>query len=107
MTMKSISCESVTDIPPESHWAILDFSSISIPGDERSRTNPGHGYPAHSKTTICYTAYLSKESWEAEIQKRMTADRRFQRDDWKAIVVQVPVIRTKVSVEIGDSRGPL
>lgn len=29
-------------------YAALVKSSYTVPGDERSRTNPGHGYPEHS-----------------------------------------------------------
>jgi len=40
------------DIPEVPHYAILLFSSESVyfPGDERSRTCPGHGYPEHTET---------------------------------------------------------
>lgn len=27
-------------------WIIITTDSVYIPGDERSRTHPGHGYPA-------------------------------------------------------------
>jgi len=35
------------------HYAVLIYrtESFHVPGDERSRTHPGHGYPAHTKTT--------------------------------------------------------
>lgn len=29
-------------------YAAIINSSYTIPGDERSRTNPGHGYPEHT-----------------------------------------------------------
>lgn len=30
----------------QSHgWAILRNKNIYVPGDERSKTHPGHGYP--------------------------------------------------------------
>jgi hypothetical protein len=42
--MKSkIYVHSKENIPKGSHWAIIEFGSITILGDERSRTNPGHG----------------------------------------------------------------
>jgi len=43
---------SVDKLPQGEHWAILEDSSIHIPGDERSRTNPGHGYPASTEHII-------------------------------------------------------
>ena len=30
-------------------YLLIEKESIYIPGDERSRTNPGHGYPAHTQ----------------------------------------------------------
>lgn len=50
MTVKYI--HAFSDIPKQEHYAIIQFGSIYIPGDERSRTNPGHGYPASYETTI-------------------------------------------------------
>lgn len=31
-------------------YLLIDSTSVLIPGDERSRTNPGHGYPEHTVT---------------------------------------------------------
>lgn len=28
-------------------YIVIEKSSYYVPGDERSRTNPGHGYPEH------------------------------------------------------------
>lgn len=49
--------------PTAIHWVIMQFTSISIPGDERSRTNPGHGYPAHTESSVSYEAYFSEEKF--------------------------------------------
>jgi hypothetical protein len=54
-------------IPKGEHWAIIETSSITIPGDERSRTNPGHGYPEHSVEQIEYRAFKTKEEFEARL----------------------------------------
>jgi hypothetical protein len=43
-----------SDIPSVEHWAIITGSSILIPGDERSRTNPGHGYPESTNGVALY-----------------------------------------------------
>lgn len=56
------------DIPSTPHYAIIEFRNIYIPGDERSQTNPGHGYPAHTETTSEYIVFKDKESWEAYIK---------------------------------------
>lgn len=38
------------DIPSGTHFAVIIYGkrSVWVPGDERSRTNPGHGYPEHT-----------------------------------------------------------
>lgn len=40
------------DVPNEPHFAVIIYGTRSIhhEGDERSRTCPGHGYPAHTET---------------------------------------------------------
>jgi hypothetical protein len=39
-------------------WLIITKQRVYIPGDERSRSNPGHGYPAS------YESYDSVEKFE-------------------------------------------
>lgn len=41
------------DMPATAHYVIFVFQTDNryVGGDERSRTNPGHGYPAHTVTT--------------------------------------------------------
>ncbi len=56
-----------SDLPETDHYAIITFSTRHVPGDERSRTNPGHGYPAHSVGESSYLAYGDKEAWKADI----------------------------------------
>jgi hypothetical protein len=58
------------DAPTEPHWAIFKFSSVRIPGDERSRTHPGHGYPEHTERYVEYEAYLTKEKWVKAIEEQ-------------------------------------
>lgn len=62
-----------SDIPEGHHYAIIIFksSTVHIPGDERSRTNPGHGYPASTETysTNEYSFTHNRDEWVKEIQK--------------------------------------
>ena len=85
-----------SEIPEGPHWAIVTFGSIHIPGDERSRTNPGHGYPASTQTSLSYTVYTSEEEWKAEIES--LAARRDKK--FVALVAKRPVIRTHIVVEM-------
>jgi hypothetical protein len=50
-----------SDIPNAEHYAVFKGSSIYVPGDERSRTNPGHGYPGGNEDVISYEIFLTKE----------------------------------------------
>lgn len=63
------------DIPAGEHWAIITSSSFIIPGDERSRTNPGHGYSESTEDTITYEAYLDEEEFKSALVKRMALTR--------------------------------
>jgi len=62
---------SKNDIPDYSHYVIVDFETIHIPGDERSRAQPGHGYPATTDTVCRYIVFDTKEEWVSAIQQRM------------------------------------
>lgn len=61
--MKSI--EKAADFPPANEivYAVLTFGTIYIPGDERSRTNPGHGYPAESRTILDTTVFDNEQEF--------------------------------------------
>jgi hypothetical protein len=61
------------DIPQGEHWAILDDNSLRIPGDERSRSAPGHGYPESTEHYVGYTAYTDREEFEEDL-RRLTCD---------------------------------
>lgn len=59
------------EVPESHHYAIILYSTnnVYIPGDERSRTNPGHGYPerTESYTTTQYTYTHNREEYVTEI----------------------------------------
>jgi hypothetical protein len=61
------------DVPTGHHFAILVYttSSTYVPGDERSRTNPGHGYPGGYETHNSFEHYVThdKPQWESLIKE--------------------------------------
>lgn len=63
-------CDKADDIPKTEHFAILEFSSINIPGDERSRTHPGHGYPATTENVVKYLCFTDQAEWERVVRSR-------------------------------------
>lgn len=78
-------------------YLIVTFSSEYVPGDERSRTNPGHGYPAYYQQTSSVLKCETREVWEAEILKRTQGGR----SDWVALEALRPTVEMKVSVKVG------
>ena len=58
------------EAPKVEHWAIFEFGKIHIPGDERSRTNPGHGYPAEDRPHVTYKAFLNEADWEKAVEEQ-------------------------------------
>lgn len=87
---------SFSDIPNTPHWAIISTTSVSIPGDERSRTNPGHGYPASTESFITYHVFTSKAEWENEVAKLTL---RKYGPAFKAVKVEVASVEVNIRVD--------
>jgi hypothetical protein len=84
------------DVPKEHHWIILKFSSVQIPGDERSRTHPGHGYPGYTAHHVIYEAYTNRAEWVAAI--RILEEQR--RQDYYAGEVKPAKVTVDTNVSI-------
>jgi hypothetical protein len=88
------------DVPTDEHYAILEFSSIHIPGDQRSIDAPGHGYPERIEQVVKYIVFETRAEWEKEIGRRMASP--FQCDRFVPLFVRPAIvhmhIETKVSV---------
>lgn len=89
------------DIPEQEHFVILEFSSIHVPGDERSRTNPGHGYPEHSEPKVDYIVFPDRDAWVAEIRRR-TASRFNDNRSWTPIIARRATVTVDVSVGVSS-----
>lgn len=87
---------SPADIPDKKHWAALVFGTIHIPGDERSRSHPGHGYPASTETKIDYIAFDDKEEAEKWVSQREGA--KYSYDPYKLIEVESRSVQTSVKI---------
>jgi hypothetical protein len=91
---------SLDDLPvvgKDDCYAILVFGSIYIPGDERSRTNPGHGYPGGSEPKTDFVVFASREAWEHEIRRKMQ-NKYGEPREWVPIVFRRATITTNVTV---------
>lgn len=87
----------LSDIPTGKHYVILRFSSIYIPGDERSRTNPGHGYPAFTEPVTNYYLYTNEAEWKAEITR---LESNYTKESYTALISEKVNVKTTVSVSI-------
>ncbi len=83
------------------HFAALVFSSIHIPGDERSQTHPGHGYPAENKAVVEYIAFDSRDEMERWVSKQEDRASYYSRKDYQVIEVKPLTVEVKASVSIG------
>lgn len=94
--MSSYTANSVSSFPKGKHYAIITFGTIHIPGDERSRTHPGHGYPESYETTTSYRIYLDFSEFEKEVD-RLTR----KNESFVPLIVEVPEVSTTVKVKVG------
>jgi hypothetical protein len=100
--------EAPDQVPNDRHFAILVFksSTVHVPGDERSRTAPGHGYPAHDVThqSYEYWAVGDRESLKDAIGFLEECKReRWKEADPYAVVEVRPVrVETKIELKIGS-----
>jgi hypothetical protein len=97
--------KSPKDVPNGKHFAILIFteSTVHVPGDERSRTCPGHGYPAHDETTESYEYWYVKDENNLKTAIQMLEDEKkspYSSFRAKYQVVEVKPVNVKCTVEI-------
>ncbi len=57
----------ISDVPKGEHWVILENTSYFIPGDERSRTSPGHGYPESTEHAMNYYVFDNEDEFKKEL----------------------------------------
>lgn len=83
------------DLLKEHRWAIITFDTHYTPGDERSRTNPGHGYPESHDPYVILRAFTDQDAWENEISRLTKARKTF-----KAFTMQHASVSTTVNVQV-------
>ena len=82
-------------MPDTSHWAIITTTNTYIPGDERSRTNPGHGYPEHYVESINYESFTDYDKFLARVTQMST-----RKETFKAILANPIEVKTTVTVSV-------
>lgn len=88
------------EIPTKPHFAAIVSGSITIPGDERSRTCPGHGYPESTQSTRDYIAFESEVEMNEWVAKRQ--EREWERHNFRVLFVSPCEI--SVSTKVAVSR---
>lgn len=91
---------SATSVPKGPHFMILVFKREGQyrPGDERSRTHPGHGYPEgvdYIDTTDVY-CFTNKASLLKELE-RLYDEKRDRQD---IVILQVTPLQPSVKLDI-------
>lgn len=92
----------VSELPSDAFYAILYPESTTIPGDERSRTNPGHGYPEHSVDYWRMEVFSTREEWLAEIERLSKAKGVYSYTEFRAVRITPAKITTSVNVVVDD-----
>lgn len=90
----------VTDVPDTEHWVIIKTDGVHIPGDERSRTNPGHGYPERIQKYLSYWVYFTEEKL-LEAIKELEEPRFGNRETYKVLRVTPVKVKTELKISVG------
>lgn len=78
-------------------YAALVSKSITIPGDERSRLHPGHGYPEHTEEYLELVTFENKEAMEVWVKRSTTG---YSKPTFKLIKYEELNYETTVSVKV-------
>ena len=87
------------ELPSSEAFIILTENSVTIPGDERSRTNPGHGYPEHTEDNFSVEVYNNKEDLIKEVLQRQSSVYR-NRNNYRVFVAKPVYITQSVKIDI-------
>ncbi len=93
MPYADVYVKTLKDVPAADHYAIFRQDSHYTPGDERSRTNPGHGYPASTDYFLSYEAYLTSDSFLAAINAA-------HKDVDKIRIAKISPLKIKVETKV-------
>jgi hypothetical protein len=95
--------EKPSDVPPGKSYIIQfhDTRTVHHEGDERSRTNPGHGYPAYSESFQEVTQFVTLDETEWKNAIEILSLPVSSKYVFVAFVAHRPEIKTSVHVSIG------
>ncbi len=96
-----VKVSSPQDITQKHHFLLLIFKTEThhVEGDERSRTNPGHGYPAHDDIINTTETYVFEDQADLEAKLIKLYDEKRDRKD--IVVINIAcVFEVKPSTKI-------
>lgn len=78
-------------------YAVIFKSQTTIPGDERSRTNPGHGYPEH---TVEHNEFLEFPN-EGELRDWIMQEERraFYKREYRVLLCTPIAVETEIQLK--------
>lgn len=85
--------KSLRDFPEARCYVIATPASMYIPGDERSRTAPGHGYPASTFSYLDFQVFDKKDEWEAAVAQIAGTQKSY-----RAFVLDPATVTTTITV---------
>jgi hypothetical protein len=83
-------------------FIVVTEGSVHIPGDKRSETNPGHGYPAHTRTYLEARYFYSEDElkeWIASNEGSLFAKKRYRAFACTPLTIQT---RLEIGVEVNE-----
>ena len=79
-------------------FGVIVEKNIHHEGDERSRTHPGHGYPAHTETVNEFIEFKNEDEFRHWIEREES--NRYSSKTYRAIAYQPLAIKKTVSFDI-------
>jgi hypothetical protein len=73
-------------------YAVFVKRSFHVPGDERSRQAPGHGYPEHTETVTDVIEFLTLDALKEWIAKNSRYGTQFRAVQCSPLTVHMPVV---------------
>lgn len=90
------------ELPQQIHFAAMVFQTkfVHHEGDERSRTHPGHGYPAYTETihSVEYIPFKSASEMEQWVVKAET--QKFDKPKYRLIEARPLSVKVTAKVDI-------
>lgn len=77
-------------------YAIIEKTSTYVPGDERSRTHPGHGYPEHTVSHLEFREFDSED----DLVRHLASLGRYSTKPYKIIRYEELELETTIEVKL-------